>query len=255
MRKVLTTEEFIQKAKTVHNDKYDYSKTVYVKAMTKICIKCPIHGDFIQTPNNHINVKQGCPKCGVKHRPQNKPATLEQFIKKAKQAHGNKYDYSTVLYVNNSTKVQIICYKHGAFWQAPDMHTSCRTGCPKCCESTGESFIRVWLEQHNINFLKQKTFRECVNPKTNKMLKFDFYLTEKDTCIEYDGIQHFIEGVGRGVGGRHITTENEYIDTCYKDNIKNEFCCSKNIKLIRIKYDQNIETILMKEVNNGTILF
>lgn len=63
MCKKLTTEQFIEKARLVHGDKYDYSKVNYVNSTTKVCIICPKHGDFWQTPSGHINAKQGCQKC------------------------------------------------------------------------------------------------------------------------------------------------------------------------------------------------
>ena len=59
----LTKEEFIEKARQVHGDKYDYSKVEYKNNKTKICIVCPIHGEFWQRPNDHLNGR-GCDKCG-----------------------------------------------------------------------------------------------------------------------------------------------------------------------------------------------
>lgn len=58
----LTTEEFIEKAKAVHGDKYDYSKVHYRNTATKVCIICREHGEFWQTPNNHL-FGAGCPAC------------------------------------------------------------------------------------------------------------------------------------------------------------------------------------------------
>ena len=59
----LTTEKFIEKARAVHGDTYDYSKTQYVRSMEKVCITCPEHGDFWQVPTSHLR-GVGCPKCG-----------------------------------------------------------------------------------------------------------------------------------------------------------------------------------------------
>ena len=125
MRK-LTTEEFVNKAKKIHGDKYDYSKVVYVNAHTKINIICNLHGDFWQTPNSHLN-GSGCPHCcDFNHK-----YTKEEFIERAKKIHGDKYDYSKVEYVNNSTKVCIICSEHGEFWITPANHLYGQ-GCFKC---------------------------------------------------------------------------------------------------------------------------
>ena len=122
----LTTEEFIKKAKGVHGDKYDYSKTNYVDSHTKVCIICPEHGEFWQTPNKHLN-NQGCPKCF-----RGKKMTQDEFIEKAREIHGDKYDYSKVEYKGNKIKVCIVCPEHGEFWQTPNSHISQKQGCPKC---------------------------------------------------------------------------------------------------------------------------
>ncbi len=120
-----TIETFIAKAKRVHGDKYDYSKVEYVDNKTKVCIICPKHGEFWQTPNAHIQ-GSGCPKCNKSNK-----LTLDLFIEKAKQIHGNKYDYSKVAYVNSQTKVCIICPIHGEFWITPNSHLK-GAGCREC---------------------------------------------------------------------------------------------------------------------------
>lgn len=126
MRKRKTTEEFIEQAKAVHGDKYDYSKLEYKGCKVKVCIICPEHGEFWQTPDNHVNNKQGCPKCS-----NNVQLTTEKFINKAQQVHGNKYDYSKVNYINYFTNVVIICPKHGEFEQLPANHLK-GFGCYLC---------------------------------------------------------------------------------------------------------------------------
>ena len=125
-KQTCTTDEFIAKAKKIHGDKYDYSKVEYVNRKTKVCIICPKHGEFWQTPSAHLR-GQGCPKCKSKKQ----TCTTDEFIAKAKKIHGDKYDYSKVEYVNRKTKVCIICPKHGEFWQTPNHHLS-GCGCPKC---------------------------------------------------------------------------------------------------------------------------
>ena len=96
-RRVLNLEEFIKRAKEIHGNKYDYSKVEYVNTETKVCIICPIHGEFWQKPNNHLR-GEGCPKCGCKVYDTN------TFISEACKVHGDKYDYSKVKYINNKTK-------------------------------------------------------------------------------------------------------------------------------------------------------
>ena len=103
---------FIQKAKNIHEDKYDYSKLNYVNAHTKVTIICKIHGHFEQTPANHLNTK-GCNKCVDRTK---RRSNIEDFIEKARKVHGYKYDYSKFIYINATTKGIIICRnKHGVF--------------------------------------------------------------------------------------------------------------------------------------------
>ena len=132
-RKRKTKEEFIEDAKKVHGNKYDYSKVNYVNNKTKVIITCPIHGDFLQRPDRHL-FGCGCNKCGYDNTAEKCKTSLEDFIKRAKEIHGDKYDYSKVVYVNNHTKVCIICPIHGEFWQTPRTHLMGR-GCPICNES------------------------------------------------------------------------------------------------------------------------
>ena len=143
--KKLTTEDFINKAKQIHGDKYDYSKVEYKNAKTKVCIICLEHGEFWQEPKHHLN-GVGCPICkGVKR------LTTEDFINKAKQIHGDKYDYSKVEYIDNHSKVCIICLEHGEFWQEASSHLS-GCGCPKCnggVNLTLNDFIKKANNIHN----------------------------------------------------------------------------------------------------------
>lgn len=124
--KKLTTEDFIEKAKKAHGNKYCYDKSAYINATTPLIITCPIHGDFHQTPNSHLSGR-GCPKCSNN----NVKKTTEEFIADAIKTHGSKYDYSKVKYVNNASKVCIICPEHGEFWQIARNHLN-GDGCPKC---------------------------------------------------------------------------------------------------------------------------
>lgn len=127
-----TTEQFIEDARKVHGNKYDYSKVEYKSNKIKVCIICPKHGEFWQTPSNHLT-GYGCKKCGTEKASSKQRNTIINFTKKAKQVHGDKYDYSKVNYVNNHTKICIICPEHGEFEQTPSGHL-CGNGCPKCAE-------------------------------------------------------------------------------------------------------------------------
>lgn len=138
-----TTSQFIEKARDIHGDSYDYSRVAYVNMNTKVTIVCPEHGPFEQGPYFHLR-GQGCPICAHSKRAVARRFTTEQFIEKARDIHGNKYDYSQVVYVNSCSKVKIICPKHGLFEQVASAHLN-GGGCPECfydsCRHTTEQFI------------------------------------------------------------------------------------------------------------------
>lgn len=228
MSKKLTTEEFIQKARQVHGDKYDYSKTQYINARTKLEIICPKHGSFWQTPDNHLYHKK-CSACALEEN----RGTKEQFIEKARRIHGNKYDYSKIEYVNSNTPICIVCPEHGEFWQKPHNHLVGK-GCRKCRNSKGEEKITRVLESKSIKFIHDENCLDFLGE-----LRPDFYLPDYNLIIEYDGEQHFkpIEIFG-GVERFEKTQE--------LDALKTQLCEEHNIKLIRISYTQfnEIEEII-----------
>ena len=102
-RKPLSTNQFIAKATKIHGDRYNYSKSLYENNRTDVYIICSLHGNFYQNPKHHLNGR-GCPTCGG-----TKVKTNNQFIRDAQYIHGNVYNYSEVEYINNKTKVSIIC--------------------------------------------------------------------------------------------------------------------------------------------------
>jgi hypothetical protein len=227
--KRLNNVEFIEKSRNVHGDKYDYSLVDYGKNNhNKIKIICPSHGMFEQQPNSHLNGR-GCKQCGLDSRIKNKSHNINIFIEKAKNIHVDKYDYSLSNYKNSYTKIKIICPLHGEFEQIPNAHLQQKQGCPICNSSKGELKIKKLLDKHKIEYLTQYKFLEC---KYKLPLKFDFYLPKYNTCIEYDGEQHFkpIEKFG----GKTGLNKNKK-----RDKIKNNFCHNNNIKLIRIKYNDS----------------
>ncbi len=135
-----TKEQFIEEARLIHGDKYDYSKVEYVNNKKPVCIICPEHGEFWQAPHNHIRQKNGCPFCN--HR--SYKYTTEEFIQRAKEVHGDRYDYSKVVYETGRKKVCIVCPEHGEFWQTPQKHLSGQ-GCAMCygnVKMSHEEFIR-----------------------------------------------------------------------------------------------------------------
>jgi len=231
MRKKLTKDEVIKLFNISHGDKYDYSLMIYNNYDEKIKIICKEHGSFEQSPNNHIK-NHGCPYCT-----KNKKYTTNEFIIKSKEIFGeDRYDYSLTNYINSHTKVKIICKEHGQFEKSPNNHISKRQGCPYCNGSLGENRIGIYLDKNNILFQKEKTFNKCIDIKR---LRFDFYLSEYNTCIEFDGKQHYIIN--------HIFgNEDDFKSARKRDKIKNEYCKNNNIHLLRISYKNynKIEEIL-----------
>lgn len=130
LKRISNTNAFIEKAKKIHGEKYDYSKVEYLSSHDKVTIICKKHGSFDQPPSRHLSNK-GCPKCGIESHPKRPFNTKEMFIERAKKIHGDKYDYSKVVYTGSAKKVVITCPAHGDFSQTPNNHLSNR-GCPKC---------------------------------------------------------------------------------------------------------------------------
>ena len=165
-KRTVTTENLIDKCLKVHKGKYSYGKTEYVDAYTKICVTCPIHGDFHILPFNHLK-GQGCPKCSGRN------LTEEEVIEKFKKTHGNKYDYSKVIFTKMKEKVCIICPEHGEFWQTPQKHINGQ-GCPICggtAKLTTQTFIKKSNDVHKFkydyslaNYINNKTYVEIICP-------------------------------------------------------------------------------------------
>ena len=175
--KKMSLETFLKKAKEVHGDKYDYSKVEYKDILTKVCIICPKHGEFWQTPKGHL-ARNGCIKCSYEHRSMQKRLNKEKFIEKARNVHGDKYDYSKVEYINSRTKVCIICPIHGEFWQTPSGHLS--YGCKKCYDDkrgkskrwSNDTYFEKVLNKHgtkydisNLKYINSRTQIEFICKK------------------------------------------------------------------------------------------
>jgi hypothetical protein len=223
-----TNDEFISEAIKVHGNKYDYSLIEYSNNKKNINIICPIHGIFSQRPQDHL-YGRGCRICGGKDK-----KDFNVFINESNEIHNNFYNYDKTIYKNNWTNIIVTCYIHGDFEVTPNNHLSKKSGCPKCKESLGEKNIRLYLENRNFKYITEKRFKDC---RYKQPLPFDFYLSDYNILIEYDGLQHF-ESIDF-FGGEQRLNEQKI-----KDNIKTEYCNNNNIQLIRIKHTDNINEIL-----------
>lgn len=298
--KRLTTEEFIQRSKELHFDKFTYDQTIYKNANTPIIITCKVHGHFSTNPNNHIHKRSGCPLCYGRVK-----KNTSQFIDNVKKVHGNiftfektiytndtdkliitckehgdftprptnllqgsgcpscaldvasrryrksqadfiiqsniihndKYDYSSVEYVNNRTNVTIICPTHGSFSQSPSSHIHSKCGCPSCKSSKGEIEVRNWLQNNNIEFSEQHTFSDC---RDRLPLRFDFYLPHYNMLIEFNGIQHY-----RYIPAFHKNNNHDSFERVkQRDIIKSEYCKSNGLQLLIIPYNRKVNDVL-----------
>lgn len=233
------TAKFVGEAKKIHGDRYDYSKAEYVRSDKKLIIICSKHGDFNQKPSDHL-FGYGCEKCAVEETGKLIRKSVDEFIRQAKEVHGDHYDYSKVEYVNSTTKVKIICPKHGIFKQTPDTHIKDR-GCPVCSESKGEKRIRKFLKTQEFKFKAQHAWEDC---RLERLLYFDFYLPEINSVIEYHGKQHY-EPVEIFGGEERFKLQQ------LRDKIKKDYCISKGIGYIEISYEvEDIEDFLINEFNN-----
>ena len=249
-KRLLGVNEFIQRANIIHNSKYDYSKVIYKNVMEVVCIICPDHGEFWQAPATHLN-GIGCPKCGRLKAAKSHRLTTEEFIQRAREVHGNKYDYSKTEYKSMKEPVCIICPEHGEFWQLAHTHLT-NHGCPKCSSSRLEIIIKDILEQNNIHYIHQCKFDWL---KDINHLTVDFYLPEYNVVIECQGLQHFRPS---DFGSKKRDKNKLFEMTLKHDKIKFEECKKHNIDILyfsnlNINYPYSVienENELIEEILN-----
>jgi hypothetical protein len=240
-RRIMTRNCFTQKATQIHNNKYDYSQIHYVDYHTHIPLICPIHKiTFNIKPTKHINSKQGCPKCSLNALSEKFRMSDDKFIEKSKQMHGDNYLYDKLVYINAHRNITLICKTHGDFEVKPSDHLWGGNGCPRCKKSKGEMRIISYLESNNMKYICEKKFNDC---KQHTHLRFDIYIPSKNTCVEYDGEQHY-----RSV--KIFGGDKAFMGCQIRDKIKTQYCLDNNIGLIRIPYwdFNNIETILSESL-------
>ena len=283
----LTQEEFIRRAKDVHGEKYDYSISCYKGAKEKIKYICPKHGVIEQNAHSHL-LGHGCRYCSSEDSHEDSRDTKISFINKAREVHGDKYDYSLVNYINSQTKVAIICHEkdalgneHGVFWQKPYSHlqgfrcprcngrnrtteewiaeaktiypegkysfgktnythardkviVTCSEhgdfltlsrdflrghGCPKCQLSKLEYSVERELQKAGINYESQKFF-EWLYP-----LKPDFYIPSSNIIIECQGEQHYKDK-------EYFNKREGLKERKERDARKRQLCSENGIELI-----------------------
>jgi very-short-patch-repair endonuclease len=216
---------------------YDWYNKYYKNLKTRFVLLCPKHGLVIQKLQSPFDGK-GCRYCTNTSK-----LSFEKIKNDIYKKHKCKYKYLNLnkewfdknYKGTQSTWLKIVCPKHGEFLQTVFAHRN-GSGCPKCSESSGEKRIREFLEEANINYIQEA--------KLFQNYRFDFYLPNKNTVIEFDGRQHFEKDVYFG-GEKGLKKTQE------RDKIKNEYCLKNSIRMIRIpyKYMENIEIILREKLN------
>lgn len=241
LNSTITKEEFLERAKQLHGDKYEYFELKDLTSKKKIkiyCKKCKLY--FYQLVAGHLR-GCGCTKCGNLNKGKTKLLSLKDFIEKANEIHKDRYDYTESEYKNCRTNLKIKCKKcNNYFFQTPSNHLSGK-GCPYCMQSKGELYIQDWLNKKGISFIIQKRFKEC---KDQNILPFDFYLPDYNLCIEFQGQQHydpklFIDRYKSKEKGLYAYKKQKYHDT-----LKEIFCKNRKIRLLKIKYNDNINVKL-----------
>lgn len=223
-------KEFKEKFKTI--EPLTPFKGTGIK-MTFKCLDCGY--EWTTVPNTLLNGNgKGCPKCN-KHG----VFTEQDIIKRLKETHPDITYMSGYKRVGLKAKFKCNICNHE--WEATvDSVINAGCGCPNCFNSKGEKRVEEYLKENNIKYFKEYKFDDCVY---KKKLRFDFYLPDNNTIIETDGEQHT-----RAV--KFFGGEKQYEELKKRDAIKNEYCSSHGIKLLRIPYDDydNIKEILDKEI-------
>lgn len=228
-------KEFITRSKTLHNNKYDYSFVKYGKNnREKVCIICPTHGKFWQTPFGHLR-GQGCPICRNEKISKAIKKDTEYFIEKSKLVHGDRYDYSKSKYEGTHTKITITCKKHGDFLQYPADHIR-GVGCPKCRTSHLEESVENILIKNHIEYETQKKFEWL---KNKQKMPLDFYLPSLNLGIECQGEQHFMPK-------KYWGGEKTFVKTKKSDILKQKLCKENGVNLEYILYNDNIENKVLE---------
>jgi hypothetical protein len=199
-----SNEVFLEDIKKIHGDRYDYSKVAYNGNLEKIIIVCKKHGEFLQLPKVHLK-GCGCTKCKSETISKKLSKTTDQFIKKANEVHGYKYDYQHSNFIGATKKLEILCKLHGKFIQIADSHLAGH-GCKKCANEalifsksdTEEEFIKkailVHNNRYNYNKVKYKGSKKGVIITCQEHGDFNqkpVHHIEGKGCIKCGQVSHY----------------------------------------------------------------
>ena len=206
----------------------------YVNTDTSILHKCKICEHVWSIKPNHTLNGHGCPMCGFKSSADSKRKSQDEYIQELFYVN---QDIEVVgEYINYITPLLHRCKKCGNEWYAKPCHTMRGHGCSVCNESHGERGIAQWLGYNHIKYMPQYRFEDC---RDKYPLPFDFYLPQYNTCIEYNGRQHY-KPIGFFGGEDAFKIRQQH------DKIKKNYCQRNNIDLLCISYKQDIAEELNK---------
>ena len=223
-----TKEWFEEKMKELHPD-IEYGE--YTRMKNSVHCKCKVCGfEWDTTPDSLINNNSHCPKCVGKQTSDRCRKTHEQFLKELKEVNPNIIPLEK--YIDAKTKILCKCTIHNYIWKAtPNKLLIRMTGCPMCQATHNENKICKILSKWGYNFVTQYRFDDCKDKNT---LPFDVYIPSFNILIEYDGEQHYYPINFNGVSKEKAL--ESYQRTIKHDKIKDDYCKSHNIPLIRIPY-------------------
>jgi hypothetical protein len=243
----LNRDEFIKKAQEIHKNpdgipKYDYSLVDYVNSGTKVKVICPKHEKvqpyFEITPSKHLQ-GNGCKLCYLESKIKYSEDELKSAAEKVKSSIEFKTKFPSEYFASRKKEKKI-----PNFYKKITAHFDSLKK-----ESYGEQEVGKILDDLSIRYEKEYEFTDCTNTKEGRFcrkLPFDFYLPELNTCIEYDGEQHFKES--------NLYGPEKFLATKKNDVLKNDFCKKNNIKLIRLHYklkdlEENLKNALSSPEN------
>ena len=238
--KKLTHEQFLDRMKKVHGDKYTVIGT-YTLSNIAVEIRHNACGrTWHPKPNVLLQDNTGCPHCNIERARAMFSKTHDQFVSEVRDAVGDEYRVIGT-YVNNREKVKIEHAECGHSWQILPNNFLKTNGnrCPKCRTKTSRTAKRIEsvIKDCGVTYELEKTFKGC---KLQKLLPFDFYLPEYSLLIEYDGEMHDRPWQSKD----KKVVERKLKLTRLRDKTKDDFATANGYTLVRIRYDEDLEEVL-----------
>ena len=232
-----TTKEYVDELSRINPNVEVLEE--YINSTTPILHRCKVDNNIWPIAPSNALLGKGCPVCKNTRLSNMFVKTHEQYVKELQEENPGLEVLEQ--YINANTPILHRCLQDEYTWKIAPANVLAGQGCPQCKESYGERIIRQWLQKKSIVYVYQHTFVDCKDKKT---LPFDFYLPKYNTCIEYDGQQHFepVDFAGKG----DEWAKEQLLITQKHDDIKTNYCIANNIHLLRIPYFKNIEEELGK---------